>query len=209
MSESILDKCYFQELIKFDPTKKTSSFGTILFVAIASVIVNNLVYNIGMKKFATADLHETLEDEYADEIESTKDKQISPVLFGISELLNSGIYAPLVEELFFRFFFLKLILIKMFGLNIHKANIIHAIIFGAMHMTNAVVSDQQINRTIIQSIMSGIGGLLAGYTYIYTNSIFTPLIAHIINNTIAAGNQVIDYAETYSVLKEKFSIHFG
>ena len=77
---------YFSNFQK-DP-KKTSSFGTILFVAIASVIVNNLVYNIGMKKFATADLHETLEDEYADEIESTKDKQISPVLFGICYLLH-------------------------------------------------------------------------------------------------------------------------
>ena len=44
--ENFLDKCYVQELIKFDPTKETSSFGEIIIVAIASVMLNNMIYNV-------------------------------------------------------------------------------------------------------------------------------------------------------------------
>jgi membrane protease YdiL (CAAX protease family) len=62
------------------------------------------------------------------------------------------------------------VLIKIFNYDFNTANLFHAIIFGSLHMTNAVVSDQQINRTIIQSVMAGIGGLIAGYTYKYTNT---------------------------------------
>ena len=202
---SILDKCYFQELLMFDPALPTSSFSQIIIIAVGAVLLNNIIYNISMKYFSK-EFNETLNDEYQDEIESTKDSRISPMIYGISEMLNSAIYAPFVEELFFRFFLLKLILVKSFDINKHKANIIHAVIFGAMHLTNAVVSDQQINRTIIQSIMSGIGGLIAGYTYMYTNSILTPLISHIINNALAAGSQVIDYANAYRIIKEAFKI---
>jgi membrane protease YdiL (CAAX protease family) len=56
--------------------------------------------------------------------------------------------------------------------------------------------------------MAGIGGLIAGYTYKYTNSIFTPLLSHFINNMIAAGHEVIDYAKTYAIIKETFKINF-
>ena len=73
-------------------------------------------------------------------------------------------------------------------------------------MTNAVVSDQQLNRTIIQSIMSGIAGLISGYTYMYTNSILTPLISHMINNALASGSQVVDYANAYNIVREAFKI---
>jgi membrane protease YdiL (CAAX protease family) len=202
---TVLDACYFQELIKFDTQKPTSSTQEIIFVAIAAVILNNIIYNVAMKHFSK-EFTETLQEEYEEELESTKDNNISPMIYGLSEMLNSAIYAPMVEELFFRFLLLKLVLIKMFDINKHKANLIHAIIFGAMHMTNAVVSDQQINRTIIQSVMSGIGGFISGYTYMYTNSIFTPLLSHMINNAMAAGSQVIDYAKTYNMIKESFKI---
>jgi membrane protease YdiL (CAAX protease family) len=194
----ILDQCSIQELIKFDVTKESSSPLTIFITALACVIINNFVFTIGMKHFASKEFKDTLEDEHDQEFDQYKEKQISPLIFGFSEFLNSGIYAPLVEELFFRFLFLKLVLIKIFKFNIHTANLIHAVIFGAMHMTNAVVSDQQINRTIIQSCMAGIGGLVSGYAYIYTNSIFTPLIAHIINNMMAAGQELIEYANSYA-----------
>jgi len=206
--ENFLDKCYVQELIKFDPTKETSSFGEIIIVAIASVMLNNMIYNVGMKYFMSGEKTKQLDEEYNTENQNIAEKQIDPFVFAVSELLNSGLYAPLVEELFFRFLLLKVILVKMLDLDVHKANIIHAVIFGALHMTNVVVSEQQLNRTIMQSIMAGFGGLINGYTYIYTNSIFTPLIAHMINNMLAAGTQVIDYATTYNKIVETFRIHF-
>jgi membrane protease YdiL (CAAX protease family) len=202
---SVFDTCYVQELIKFDVTKPTSKFSEIIIIAVGAVILNNIIYNVAMKHFSK-EFTETLQDEYEDELESTRDSNITPMIYGISEMLNSAVYAPMVEELFFRFLLLKLVLIKGFSINKHKANIIHAVIFGAMHMTNAVVSDQQINRTIIQSIMAGIGGLISGYTYMYTNSIITPLISHMINNALAAGSQVIDYAKTYHMIREAFKI---
>jgi len=194
----ILQNCSIQELIKFDVTKDSSSPFTIFIVALGCVIINNFIFTIGMKHFATNNFKDTLENEQDQEFDQYKEKKISPLIFGFSEFLNSGIYAPLVEELFFRFLFLKIVLIKIFKFGIHTANLIHAVIFGAMHMTNAVVSDQQINRTIIQSFMAGVGGLISGYAYMYTNSIFTPLIAHMINNMMAAGQELIEYANSYA-----------
>jgi hypothetical protein len=196
----LLDQCSIQELIKFDVTKESSSPFIILITAIGCVMLNNFVYTVGMKYFISDKMISTLEDEQETELNDHKEKRISPIIFGFSEFVNTGIYAPFVEELFFRFLFLKLILIKIFKFGIHSANLIHAIIFGAMHMTNAVVSNQQINRTILQSLMAGVGGLISGYGYIYTNSIFTPLIAHIINNMMAAGQEVIEYANVYAHL---------
>ena len=206
--QKFLDQCYVQELIKFDPTKETSNFSEIVIVAIASVMLNNMIYNVGMKYFMSHEKAKELDSEYETENENIAEKEINPLMFGISEMLNSGVYAPLVEELFFRFFLLKVILVKMCELDIHKANIIHAVLFGALHMTNVVVSEQQINRTIMQSIMASFGGLINGYTYIYTNSIFTPLLAHMINNMVASGTQIIDYASTYNKIVETFRIHF-
>ena len=75
-------------------------------------------------------------------------------------------------------------------------------------MTNAVVSDQEINRTIIQSVMAGFGGLIAGYTYSYTNTILTPLLSHFINNMMSAGSEFIDYSKHYEKIVEKFKIIF-
>jgi len=201
----IIENCTVQELLKFDPTKPVLPAAEIILVAIGAVMLNNVIYMVGMKYFMPKDMSKKIDEEYDEDLQ---DKGVSPLVYGFSEMINSGIYAPIVEELFFRFLFLKMILIKMCKIKFDKANIIHAVIFGGLHMTNAVISDQQINRTIVQSIMAGIGGLIAGYTYKYTNSIFTPLLSHFINNMIAAGHEVIDYAKTYAIIKETFKINF-
>ena len=203
--ESILNQCSIKELLLFDVTKPMADYSTILIVAISAVIFNNILYNIFLKHVPDTYV-DTLNDEQTSEFDVYKDKNISPVILGVSELINSGIYAPMVEELFFRFLFLKIVLIKIFKFNFHTANLVHAIIFGSLHMTNAVVSDQHINRTIIQSMMAGVGGLLAGYTYAYTNTILTPLLSHFINNMLSAGSEFIDYAQHYQKIVEKFRI---
>ncbi len=203
--ESILDQCSIRELLLFDVTKPMADYPTILIVAVSAVIFNNILYSMFMRNMPL-DYHEVLNTEQGTEFETYKEKNISPLVLGLSEMINSGIYAPMVEELFFRFLFLKIILIKVFKFNFHTANFFHAIIFGSLHMTNAVVSDQQINRTIIQSIMAGCGGLIAGYTYLYTNTILTPLLSHFINNMMSAGSEFIDYAQHYKSIVEKFKI---
>ena len=189
----------------YDVTKPMANYSTIILVAVSAVLLNNIIYTVYMRN-ATSKYMDTLVEEQGREFDVYKDKQISPLVLGVSEFINSGIYAPMVEELFFRFLFLKIVLIKIFKFDFHTANFFHAVIFGALHMTNAVVSDQEINRTIIQSVMAGFGGLIAGYTYAYTNTILTPLLSHFINNMMSAGSEFIDYSQHYKTIVEKFKI---
>lgn len=203
--ESILEQCSIRELLLFDVTKPMANYSTIILVAVSAVLLNNIIYTVYMRN-ATSRYMNTLVEEQGREFDVYKDKQISPLVLGVSEFINSGIYAPMVEELFFRFLFLKIVLIKIFKFDFHTANFFHAVIFGALHMTNAVVSDQEINRTIIQSVMAGFGGLIAGYTYLYTNTILTPLLSHFINNMMSAGSEFIDYSKHYEAIVEKFKI---
>ncbi len=203
--ESILEQCSIRELILYDVTKPMANYSTIILVAVSAVLLNNIIYTVYMRN-ATSKYMDTLVEEQGREFDVYKDKQISPLVLGVSEFINSGIYAPMVEELFFRFLFLKIVLIKIFKFDFHTANFFHAVIFGALHMTNAVVSDQEINRTIIQSVMAGFGGLIAGYTYLYTNTILTPLLSHFINNMMSAGSEFIDYSKHYEAIVEKFKI---
>jgi membrane protease YdiL (CAAX protease family) len=200
---SIYEDCSIKELLLFDTTKPMADFGVILAVAVCAVILNNIVFSLILSKTSMKD---SLGDEENTEYEALKEKGISPALLGVSEVLNSGIYAPLVEELFFRFLLFKVLMVKTFNLNIHTANILHAVIFGSLHMTNAVMSDQGINKTILQSIASATGGLISGYTYVYTNSILTPLLSHFLNNMIATGHEMIDYMHFYSKIAERFSL---
>ena len=205
--ESILEQCSIRELLLFDVTKPMANYSTIILVAVSAVLLNNIIYTVYMRN-ATHSYMDTLVEEQGREFDVYKDKKISPLVLGVSEFINSGIYAPMVEELFFRFLFLKIVLIKIFKFDFHTANFFHAVIFGALHMTNAVVSDQEINRTIIQSVMAGFGGLIAGYTYAYTNTILTPLLSHFINNMMSAGSEFIDYSKHYEAIVEKFKIIF-
>jgi membrane protease YdiL (CAAX protease family) len=205
--ESILEQCSIRELLLFDVTKPMANYSTIILVAVSAVLLNNIIYTVYMRN-ATHSYMDTLVEEQGREFDVYKDKKISPLVLGVSEFINSGIYAPMVEELFFRFLFLKIVLIKIFKFDFHTANFFHAVIFGALHMTNAVVSDQEINRTIIQSVMAGFGGLIAGYTYAYTNTILTPLLSHFINNMMSAGSEFIDYSRHYEAIVEKFKIIF-
>lgn len=203
--DTILEQCSIRELILFDVSKPMASYSTIVTVAISAVIFNNIIYNIVLRN-ASKTYVDTLSGEQDTEFDTYKDKNISPTILGISEFINSGIYAPMVEELFFRFLFLKLILIKIFKFNFHTANFFHAVIFGSLHMTNAIVADQEFNRTVMQSVMAGIGGLISGYTYKYTNTILTPLLSHFINNMLSAGSEFIEYSKYYERIVEKFRI---
>jgi len=203
--DNILDQCSIKELILFDVTKPMASSSTIVTIAVGAVILNNIIYNIVLRNSSSKYI-ETLNEEQGSEFDVYKDKNISPAVLGISEFINSGIYAPMVEELFFRFLFLKLVLIKIFKFNFHTANFFHAVIFGSLHMTNAIVADQEFNRTVMQSVMAGFGGLIAGYTYKYTNTILTPLLSHFINNMLSAGSEFIDYTKYYERIVENFRI---
>jgi hypothetical protein len=103
--DSILNQCSIKELLYFDVTKPMADYSTIFIVAISAVILNNILYNVFMRNMPR-EYNEVLYEEQGREFDAYKEKRISPVVLGVSELINSGIYAPMVEELFFRFLFL-------------------------------------------------------------------------------------------------------
>ena len=78
------------------------------------------------------------------------------------------------------------------------ANFLQAIVFGLMHMSNVVSSDQQLNKTVLQTVSSTIGGLIAGWSYMYTNSLLTPIMSHMINNIIATSSDMMEYSMFYA-----------
>jgi len=162
-----------------------------------SVIANNVIFNV-IINMIPEDHVDQYHDDVQQEFSSIRKKAVSPLVFGISELLNGGIYAPIVEELFFRFLLFKLIFVKVFRMNPHTANTLQAVMFGLMHMSNVVASDQQMKKTMLQTLSATIGGLIAGWSYMYTNSILTPIMSHMINNIIATGLDSIEYSVFYT-----------
>jgi len=189
-----MDTCSIQELVYFDPNRPSAPFIKQLLVAMLSVIVNNFLFNFIYRLLPKS---ESLYTDTKQEYTTIQGKAVTPILFGISEIVNGGIYAPFVEELFFRFFIFKIIMIKIFRMSEFRGNLLQSIIFGLMHMTNVITSPQSVNKTILQTISAAIGGYLSAWTYIYTNSIFTPIMAHMINNLIATGSEIFEYSLFY------------
>ena len=86
-------------------------------------------------------------------------------------------------------------------MNIHVANLLQASVFGALHLSNTVYSDQSPTVSLAQSISSGITGLICGYSFYYTNSLIPAILAHVFNNLLASYDQVQNYKQ---FLNEKF-----
>lgn len=189
--------CSIQELIKFDREKPMASFGQQLLIAMMSVIANNILFNVIINLLPDDHMDE-YHDDVKQEFSNIRKKAVSPFIFGFSELINGGIYAPIVEELFFRFLLFKLVFVKIFRIHPQSANLLQAIVFGLMHMSNVVASEQQLKKTMLQTLSATIGGLISGWSYMYTNSLLTPIMSHMINNIISTGLDSIEYSMYYT-----------
>ena len=88
----------------------------------------------------------------------------------IITLLSVGLFVPLCEEIVFRGSILKNLSEKM---SIKWAIIIQAILFSAYHMN------------LVQAFPTLVLGLVTGFAVYYTNSIWSGIIVHILNNLIA------------------------
>ena len=60
-------------------------------------------------------------------------------------------------------------------------------------MSNVVASEQQLKKTMLQTLSATIGGLISGWSYMYTNSLLTPIMSHMINNIIYCKNFHYNY----------------
>ena len=199
--------CAYNELVKFDTSKPMASFSNQLLAALTIIILNNLILQVILKHYPgkynkKQNIESVIDKETKNEFKNYSKKLISPNTLMISEVVNASIYAPIIEEVFFRFLLLKMFFIKYLKMNVHSAVILHATIFGAFHMTNVITSDQEINKTVIQSVSAGLSGIIYGYAYIYTNSIFTPLIAHFINNIMSTTADYIEYSRYYKIINK-------
>lgn len=193
-----MNTCSIQDLMYFDSNRPSESLIKQLLVAMLSMIVNNLIFNL---IFSFIPASSTMYSDTKQEYSTIHGKAVTPILFGISEIINGGIYAPIVEELFFRFFLFKIILIKIFRMSQTHGNLLQSFIFGMMHLSNIITSQQSVNKTVLQTISAMIGGYLSAWTYIYTNSILTPIMAHMLNNLIATGSDVFEYNLFYKQMK--------
>jgi membrane protease YdiL (CAAX protease family) len=209
-TQQINNNCIYNELFKYDANKPMSSFSNQLITALVIIILNNLILQVVIKYYPQEKLiirkqniETVLSEETKSEFKKYSKKLVSPNILLLSEVVNASLYAPIIEEVFFRFLLLKLLLVRYFKLNIHTAIIIHAILFGSFHMTNVITSDQEINKTVIQSVSAGLSGVIYAYAYIYTNSIFTPLLAHFINNIMSTMADYIEYSKYYVNIVKK------
>jgi len=51
---------------------------------------------------------------------------------------------------------------------------------------------------MLQTLSATIGGLISGWSYMYTNSLLTPIMSHMINNIISTGLDSIEYSMYYT-----------
>jgi len=191
------NSCLFYELLYFDPSKPTYKLQKLIIIGISVFVISNIIFVSTLKLFGKKIEHD-IEKETKDGFGSYKSKNINPITLYASDLLNSVIYAPITEELFFRFFILKTILVRRYKLDIHKAVILQALIFGAFHLTNQVYTEQKSTTTWVQMLSASISGLINGYVYYYTNSIIPSVVSHIVNNLVATHFNFSKYSTFYN-----------
>jgi membrane protease YdiL (CAAX protease family) len=91
------------------------------------------------------------------------------------------VYQTFFEELIFRGIILKKLLSKY---NFWVSNIIHAVIFGSLHIFSALMlTNLSANMKIFMLVSPTIGGLLLGYAYAKTdNNLTVPWLLHFLVN---------------------------
>ncbi len=116
---------------------------------------------------------------------------------GIDLILNLfivGVLAAFAEELFFRGVLQKILIEKV--KNIHLAIFVCSVLFSALH---------QEFYTLIPRVLLG---MLLGYAYVFSKSIWVPILIHFINNASAV---VLDslYKQGYTSLNPNENEYFG
>jgi len=179
-------------LILFDTSKPSPALLDILIYTSAILIISNLVFVVLCSLFGI-DSNKTLDTEKNKEFEEWSKKNIAPWTVAFTELLNTTIYSPIAEEITFRLLLMKVGCVIGAGMNPWTANIIQAIIFGVMHLSNIVHTTQTTKYTVLQTISAMISGFVSGWVYIKCNSLLPSLLAHMINNGVAGLTELIGY----------------
>jgi Type II CAAX prenyl endopeptidase Rce1-like len=188
-----MNSMVIQELLKFDPHKPMASIQAQILATVSVLVLSSLTFTVVLRVMTPKSFSNQMDIDKDDEYKSLKRKGVTLGDLCMGEILNGSIHAPISEELFFRFLLFKIVFVRIFKMNPHSANFLQASIFGALHLSNTVYSDQGKGMSIAQSISSGITGLICGYSYYYTNSIIPAILAHTINNLMASYDQIYAY----------------
>lgn len=185
---------FLDSIILFDENiPGPTTFDIVIYTA-GILIASNLIF-IFLCSIVGIDSSQTLETEKDKEFVEWRKRKISPWAVAASELMNSTIYSPVAEEIFFRLVLMKYIFIRGAGMNYWVANVLQAVIFGLMHMSNSVYSTQTSGYTDIQTFSSMISGLVSGWVYIKCNSLIPLVLAHMINNGVAGAGELAGYVK--------------
>ena len=190
------NSCLYKELLLFDPALPAPSFSKILIIALSVFLASVITFKTTIKYMKPELALQSSEDKNK-EFNSLETKRISPSELAMSEFINAGIYAPIAEELFFRLFLFKVILVRRLKFNPHIANLFQGILFGLFHISNMLYTTSEISNVYMQITSATIGGIISGYAYMYSNSILPSFLAHAVNNTLAITSEVNQYALMY------------
>lgn len=172
---------YLNYILIYDKLAPKASIQTILIWTLIILITSTLIFNILCMAF-NINSAQIISNENSNDYKKWASANISLWKVFWSETLNTSIYAPLAEELVFRFFLLKIITIDTLQLDFWYANGIQALIFGVLHQTNNIFSQQTRAYSTLQMINAFIAGIISGISYKYSNSLLPSLFAHMINN---------------------------
>ena len=181
-----------ETVLLFDENKPAPSLYEILIYTVVILVSTLIIFSV-LCKVLRIDTDKPLDTHQNNEYEKWDKNGLSPAKILVTEVLSSTLYAPIAEELVFRVLLTKFLLVKGLGINKHISILIEAILFGSLHLTNQVYSNQDKNFTYLQSLSATIAGIVSGYVYIQSNSILPSLFAHMINNGIASIEEVIGY----------------
>lgn len=187
------NSCLFYELLKFDASKPSISLVNQIILGVAIMIFSNLVFITILRLFGDHVI-KTVDTESKQEYDKLRDRNVTPTALYLSDILNSVIYAPITEELFFRYFLFKIILVRYYKMNINAAIFLQAIIFGGFHLTNSVFTDQKPTTTAIQMLSATVAGVVQGYAYYYSNSIIPGVVSHLLNNVMSSHYAFTKYS---------------
>lgn len=180
----------------FNPNLPHPDIGEIIKYTAQILILGNVLFIVTCKILGISE--SDVIDEKEKRERDWKEAKISPIKLLLGDLVNSTLYSPIAEELTFRYFLMKIILVQKFGIDPVLSNIIQGSLFGLMHMTNSITSSQSVKYSTIQSISAGINGMISGMIYIKSNSIIPSLLAHMIHNGSASFSEFYDYYRNYN-----------
>ena len=186
----------FDEILRFDAKKPAASFKKQALVAGLMALwlwVSPLVSSALISE-------KSLERETLREYNWRVKNGVTPGRQMAVGVLRRSLYSSVSEELLFRVIVLKCLVYKV-GMKGWQANILQAVAFGSLHMTNAVTRQQGVKTSVCQSLIASVSFWLYGWSFLTTNSIWPALVVHMFGNLYFSTGDSMAYEEFYAEKK--------